>query len=740
MALPRAPPKETPNFGELEDQETAASSLDAPSLHTDEPNFDEASFWLNPGNARPRSQKCHSTGSAFKVGERVSVREGFSFHDFGSGDSGVIVSIDHEANTCRVDLDWREGAPPVTISCRHLRVAPRVASVTPSGRTGHLSKRDIQDDGLGIPPAVLRLSPRRHSSIDTVSWKGMDDPPVHASSSSSTCPPRSRNKGDYQDLWDGMEDILGPKRSVVAPSAPWQSHQQFNSVETYVGLMSMGNVNRPLVDAEHDRDLRDFGLDAACPDAEKGGLWPSITSRLEKFMMHDLGCSAGGSPSREGRFEGSGKPEERVDASPVSVAEDANDLPIAGTALEDAVRASAIATARASATARVEFSSLYIAIDEVRGLVSQEAENRDKSLRRLEAILDQRMQKLREEQSMAARELDCFLKEAQARFNSKESQLTSLVAEAFDGPFHAVEQRLGLHEERGKAQAKFTEAMQVRIEDLEQVQLQLQSCPEIKQLTTRVGRIEARQTPTDDAALLERRLFDLTTARMDAMQEELTSIMKQIDASQFTARRLEVSEKQVDALATHVDAVLRDAAVIVSRVDAIDSELACKLAKSHADALDKLNLKTESTDKDVHSLAKNVQSLQEEVGPTRSLLDTLAKRIEVMQEDLAGKAARAQVEVLQAMATRTKSVEADLDNLAKRMSIVQDELGGKATRLEMDELAKTQAVGMKELLARWDHRLESQRRALLVEEEGVRSLSPAAASAERQQQQQQSQQ
>jgi len=66
-------------------------------------------------------------GEGVEVGSIVSVLSGRCFSAFGSGDTGEVVQIDHEALNCHVRFE--STAEPVPVALRHLKLA--ASSATP---------------------------------------------------------------------------------------------------------------------------------------------------------------------------------------------------------------------------------------------------------------------------------------------------------------------------------------------------------------------------------------------------------------------------------------------------------------------------------------------------------------------------------------------------------------------------------------------------------------------------------
>eukprot|EP00929_Paragymnodinium_shiwhaense_P069014 TRINITY_DN34825_c0_g1_i2.p1 TRINITY_DN34825_c0_g1~~TRINITY_DN34825_c0_g1_i2.p1 ORF type:complete len:1128 (-),score=290.36 TRINITY_DN34825_c0_g1_i2:86-3469(-) len=64
--------------------------------------------------------------SSVAIGARVRVREGKQFRDFASGDSGIVVGVDHDASVCQVVFDGRSGSQPLQVSLRHLELSQGV--------------------------------------------------------------------------------------------------------------------------------------------------------------------------------------------------------------------------------------------------------------------------------------------------------------------------------------------------------------------------------------------------------------------------------------------------------------------------------------------------------------------------------------------------------------------------------------------------------------------------------------
>ncbi|CAE8632926.1 unnamed protein product, partial [Polarella glacialis] len=67
----------------------------------------------------------------------------------------------------------------------------------------------------------------------------------------------------------------------------------------------------------------------------------------------------------------------------------------------------------------------------------------------------------------------------------------------------------------------------------------------------------------------------------------------------------------------------------------------------------------------------------------------------------------------------TKSMEARLEELAAAVSRLHRELDGKAPLRQMEDLAKTTTKSMNDMLSQWERRLETRRRALLLESDAV---------------------
>lgn len=708
--------------------------------------------------------------AGFAVGDRVCVKEGRSFQDFGSGDSGAVMRVDYEAGSCDVLFDRLVGgdSPPLTVACRHLDLEERGAC-----RAGARSRARSSESLPGVVSRALAAPAADPAPAD-------GHIPQHSSGSvaaalaSAEGPRRPRSAMGRVQTWSLWDDVGEAANFRSSSSAGRLARMPASVASDGVRRREVarhGAVASAALSGEEDLDgsqllAERYGGDrdrpARQPRASASGRWDDAP-RADEVPAVRRGEGEGGDVASlsvrapwgdiatlEGALDGfvCGLDLEPLGAAPTGGGRASDG---GSRALEHAVRASAIATAKAAASAHAEAAGLRAAVDEVRALLSQEAEARSASLRRLEERTEQRIDSLRAEQLSTTEEWDRFLKEEQSRLRRRESQLTTWMGEALDGPFKALDKRLEVQEDHVRAQAQAADALQARITEFENGQDTPQDAVDSRRLASLTARLDSLQHRLEHHGGDSEKhscLLDTLSEKVDALEavaHQSTEGMRHAEALARQVQDLQASlapqRNLAEILAARTESEDRRMASVTSRVEelqrAFDQErdtLEC--LASRTDTLQR-EMGTKAAIAQIEALAKCIDVAEDERGADRALLDAIVARVDALQEDLASKASRSETAMLQALANRMETAEAQADAMNQRLAGLRDEVGARATRSEFEDFAQTQASSMQELLSRWDQRVEARRRALLVEEGAAsmassprRAVSPSASEAQ----------
>eukprot|EP00419_Tripos_fusus_P043735 CAMPEP_0172814206 /NCGR_PEP_ID=MMETSP1075-20121228/11112_1 /TAXON_ID=2916 /ORGANISM="Ceratium fusus, Strain PA161109" /LENGTH=788 /DNA_ID=CAMNT_0013653993 /DNA_START=31 /DNA_END=2397 /DNA_ORIENTATION=+ len=254
---------------------------------------------------------------ALSAGDRVRVVRGRQFQNFGAGDAGVAVRVDRDAGTCDVAFDGREGC--LTVAIRYLEADSFGAA-------------KLQAPG---PGRSLHTGDSRHRASSNTS--SVTDPDRH------------------EVMWDG----------ILATDGSEQREQQQQQQQQQEQLQEQEPEQHDLWNAVADEII---GQPARCASEVQ----PSIVSDGavgERELHERRRQQASDLLGHVRRLREIHTPSGPQDAAGFCGVD-------ATAALNEALQASASATAAAAANAVGEVGALRLAFNELRELILQEAEQR----------------------------------------------------------------------------------------------------------------------------------------------------------------------------------------------------------------------------------------------------------------------------------------------------------------------------------------------------------------------------